>query len=449
MFPGFGDPCPPLALRAWPLDTRRIVKEEIDDRLSFLGFTDSERRLLVELAPLLERHADRLVSAFYRHLLSFDATRTLLVDPAVKARLLAKQRSYLLSLAGPTIDEDYVEERLRIGQVHARIGLGPRYYLGAYALYFSLLAPLIVAEFRGEADRAEETLSALVKLLLFDAQLAMDAYIERHDEGLTHLNRELAAVSRNLSREFATQEHELRVTERRARAAEDLASIATLVAGLAHEIGTPMGVIRGHAEALSGAVDGEREQWRLRTILEQIDRISNIIRSLLNIARPREAVVVPVDLRTVLDTALAFLSEKLRQRDVEVERRYESVPPLRGDPDKLQQLFLNLFLNAVDAMPDGGRLTVSMALAGDRELDVRVADTGVGIGSREVEKLFEPFFTTKPAGRGSGLGLVVAKGIVVDHGGHIEVRSEVGTGTEFLIRLPLDRHAVMPEAPAS
>jgi len=425
------------------------LKEEIDDRLSFLGLADSDRRLLAELAPLLERHADRLVSAFYRHLLSFEETRHLLADPAVKARLLSKQRAYLLSLAGPTIDEDYVQERLRIGQVHARIGLGPRYYLGAYALYFSLLAPLITEDCRGEGERAHETLSALVKLLLLDTQLAMDAYIERHDEGLTHLNRELAAMSRNLSREFATQETELRGAEKRARAAEDLASIATLVAGLAHEIGTPMGVIRGHAEALSGAVDGERAQWRLRTILEQIDRISNIIRSLLNIARPREAVVVPVDLPDVLDTALAFLSEKLRRRGVEVERRYEPVPELKGDPDKLQQLFLNLFLNAADAMPDGGRLTVSMARNGNREVGIRIADTGVGISGQDLAQLFKPFFTTKPAGRGSGLGLVVAKGIVVDHGGHIEVRSEIGTGTEFSIRLPLDRHARPPEAAAS
>ncbi len=432
---------PPLACGDSPQDTRPILKEEIDDRLSFLGLADNDRRLLAELAPLLERHADRLVSAFYRHLLSFDATRGLLSEPAVKSRLLEKQREYLLSLAGPAIDDDYVADRVRIGQVHARIGLGPRHYLGAYALYFSLLAPIIAEDCRGEEERTQETLSALVKLLLLDAQLAMDAYIESHDEGLTHLNRELAAASRSLSVEFATQGHELRETEKRARAAEDLASIATLVAGLAHEIGTPMGVIRGHAEALSGAVEGERAQWRLRTILEQIDRISNIIRSLLNIARPREAVVVPVELREVLDTALAFLSEKLRRRDVEIERHYEPIPNLSGDPDKLQQLFLNLLLNATDAMPDGGRLTVSIAPARPGQVEVRVADTGVGISGQDLEQLFKPFFTTKPAGRGSGLGLVVAKGIVVDHGGDIAVRSEPGRGTEFVIRLPLDRHA--------
>jgi signal transduction histidine kinase len=420
------------------------VKEELDDRLAYLDLSQDDRRLLADLAPLLERHADRFVTAFYRHLLSFEETRRLLADPAVTERLLRKQREYLLSLAGPAFDDAYLEERVRIGAVHARIGLGPRYYLGAYAVYFSLLAPVIAEECQDEdGERVQQTLTALIKILLLDAELAMDSYIERHDEGLTHLNRELAEMSRTLSREVQVQEQELRQSQKRARAAEDLASIATLVAGLAHEIGTPMGVIRGHAEALGGAVEGEKAQWRLRTILEQIDRISSIIRSLLNIARPREAVSVPLEPTAVLDTALAFLSERLHRRGIAVERRYLPVPEIDGDPDKLQQLFLNLLLNAIDAMPEGGHLTVSAAPQGDRAVEIRVADDGVGIASQDLEHLFKPFFTTKPAGRGSGLGLVVAQGIVIDHGGRIEVHSEPGHGTEFVIELPVRGHALL------
>jgi signal transduction histidine kinase len=430
----------PLATRQPREDTGAQVKEELDDRLAFLGLTEDDRRLLARLEPPLERHAERFVAAFYRHLLSFDETRRLLADPVVTERLLRKQRAYLLSLARPALDDNYLEERIRIGAVHARIGLGPRYYLGAYALYFSLLAPVVAAECR-DGDLVQRTLGALIKVLLLDAELAMDSYIERHDEGLTHLNRELAAVSRSLSREVEVQEQELRQTQKRARAAEDLASIATLVAGLAHEIGTPMGVIRGHAEALEGAVQGERAHWRLRTILEQIDRISAIIRSLLNVARPRELVSVPVEPAQVLDTALAFLSERLHRRGIEVERHYEPVPTLEGDPDKLQQLFLNLFLNACDAMPEGGHLRVSVAPAGEQAVRIRVADDGVGIAPADLENLFKPFFTTKPAGRGSGLGLVVAQGIVADHGGRIEAHSEPGGGTVFVIELPLRAHA--------
>ncbi len=426
----------------------RAVKEELEERLAFLSLTDMDRALLAELAPLLDRHADRFVSSFYRHLLSFDWTRAMLRDPAVKDRLLAKQREYLLSLAAPSLDEQYVEERLHIGEVHERIGLDPRWYLGAYSLYFSLLAPVISESFRGDPERVSQTLAALVKVLMLDSQLALEAYNERRSRELEHLNRELSESSRGLAREQRATQHELRETESRVRAAENLASVATLVAGLAHEIGTPMGVIRGHAEALESAVEGEKAQWRARTIREQIDRISAIIQSLLNIARPRQAICVPVDLAGVADTAIAFLAEKLSRRGVEVERDYAETAGVRGDPDKLQQLFLNLFLNAIDAMPDGGRLRVAIRGASPLEVEIAVSDTGTGIAAADLPHVFTPFFTTKPAGRGSGLGLVVAESIVADHRGHLEVSSEIGVGTAFRIRFPVDAQRLATSAGA-
>jgi signal transduction histidine kinase len=410
-------------------------KVDLDERLAFLDLGDADLRLLAELRPLLERHADRFVAAFYRHLLSFDETRRLLANPEVKDRLLGKQREYLLSLSPAAIDEDYLAERVRIGTVHERIGLDTRWYLGAYALYFSLLAPVVCDVYHAAPDRGQRVLASLVKLLMLDAQLALGAYIERRGHELEHLNRELAAAGRSLAREVEEQDQELRQTTRRARAAEDLASAAALVAGLAHEIGTPMGVIRGHAEALEGAVEGERAQWRLRTIRTQIDRISEIIQALLNIARPRELVRVPVALGEVVETSLAFLSEKLGRRGVEVERSLGRVPEVLGDPDKLQQLFLNLFLNAIDAMPDGGTLSVRLRRKG-AGTEIAISDTGFGIAAEDLEHVFEPFYTTKPAGRGSGLGLVVVRGIVADHGGTIEVTSATGRGTCFQIFLP-------------
>jgi signal transduction histidine kinase len=422
------------------------VKEDLEERLSFLAWSAEDDRLLADLVPLLDRHADRFVSAFYRHLLSFEGTRGLLRSPEVKDRLLRKQREYLLSLGTAPVDDAYGEERIRIGQVHERVGLEPRWYLGAYSLYFSLLAPLLMEALRSDPERAGRVVGSLMKRLMLDAQLALEAYITQHDEQMAHLNRELAATSRSLAQEHEATEIELRQTERRAKAAENLASVATLVAGLAHEIGTPMGVIRGHAEALEGAVQGEKAQWRVRTIREQIDRISTIIQSLLNVARPRQDVRVPVLLGGVADTAIAFLSEKLRVRGVQIERDYSRTPPVSGDPDKLQQLFLNLLLNAIDAMPDGGTLRVAIHARG-KHVEVVVTDSGVGIAPGDLDNVFKPFFSTKPPGRGSGLGLVVAESIVADHQGQIEVSSALGHGTEFTILLPCVAQARSVPAP--
>ena len=129
--------------------------------------------------------------------------------------------------------------------------------------------------------------------------------------------------------------------------------------------------------------------------------------------------------------------EKLSRRDIAVARSLTPAPSIVGDPERLQQLFLNLFLNAADAMPDGGELRVSLAPQGERHVEVRVADSGVGIPADALDRVFEPFFTTKTASEGSGLGLMVARGIVGDHGGSIQVTSQEGEGTEFVIRFPV------------
>jgi signal transduction histidine kinase len=398
----------------------------------------SDLELLAELRDGLERRADRFVAEFYNHLLRFPETQHLLRDPAVRDRLLIQQRTYLLSLTQPVIDDAYIQSRIRIGETHERIGLPTRYYFGAYALYFNLMIPLIRDVVGPDPVAVERAQSAMAKRLLFDAEIAVRQYTDRREQDLTRLNRELQAASRMLTREVDETARDLRRTQARAVAAEQLASVATLVTGLAHEIGTPMGVIRGHAEALEEAVEGDRARWRLTMILDQIDRITSIIQSLLNIARPKEMLRVPLDLAERLDASIAFLSEKLRRRSVAVKKRYEPVPSTIGDPEKMQQILLNLFINAIDAMPDGGTLGIRLRRSDSDWIAITISDTGTGITADELESIFEPFFTTKAAGHGNGLGLVVVQGIVGEHGGHIEARSEPGKGTEFEIRLPVN-----------
>ncbi len=409
---------------------------DLELRLGFLDLGPADLERLAVLQPTLEKHAEGLVDSFYHHLLSFSSTRRLLVDPGVRERLMSAQREYLLSLASPKIDASYLEHRRLIGEVHERIGLEPRWYLGAYALYLSLLVPLVQDAHPHDPIEAGRTIVSLQKRLFLDAQIAMEVYIDLQQQQLQYFTGELAKESRRLARNFEDQKVELQLTEKRARVAEELASVATLVAGLAHEIGTPMGVIQGHANQLESAVADEDAKWRLRTIQEQVGRISKIIQTLLNMARPGKSQHVLVSLESVIETTLAFLTEKFSRRGIEVQCELDSAPSVLGDPERLQQLFLNLFMNAVDAMPEGGRLRISLKTTDDDEIEIAVADDGQGIPERDLPRIFEPFFTSKEAGTGNGLGLMVAKGIVKDHGGSMKVESEQGRGTEFQILLP-------------
>jgi signal transduction histidine kinase len=153
-------------------------------------------------------------------------------------------------------------------------------------------------------------------------------------------------------------------------------------------------------------------------------------------ARPRESLRTNVDLAACVNSTLAFLTEKLKRRNVTVSKAFESNAEIVADPEKLQQVFLNLLINAIDSMPQGGELSIAIDQI-DSSIRVRIADSGIGISSDQLKSVFDPFYTTKPAGRGNGLGLVVVKGIVDEHEGSIDIRSTLGEGTEFSIRLPI------------
>lgn len=408
---------------------------ELRELLEFYQLGEQELDTLATLRPMLESAADEFVSDFYRHLISFKETQLLLVDPELKERLLGAQRDYLLSLADPVVDDAYIEKRRHIGTTHERVGLQLKWYFGAFALYATKLLPIVAERHQDDPVATERTSSALIRRLFLDSLLATEQYMQRRQADVDRLNEELRAAGLALSKEVSEKTRSLKRTEARARAAEELASVATLVTGLAHEIGTPMGVIRGHAEALEGSIEDERGRWRMQMIRDQIDRITSIIQSLLNIARPRESLHIEIDLPALVETTLGFLSEKIRRRSVRVETRFEELPQIAGDPEKIQQMLLNLFINALDAMPDGGTLRVALECVGEEVL-LRTSDTGFGIPDDKLQHIFDPFYTTKAAGRGSGLGLVVVKGIVSDHGGQIEASSRTGQGTEFLVRLP-------------
>lgn len=235
---------------------------------------------------------------------------------------------------------------------------------------------------------------------------------------------------------------ELRLTEDRAKSAEQLASLSVITAGVAHDIGTPMNVILGYADMLSDSLENPKDRRRAEVISEQVRRVTDLLQTLLNIARPQKAVRTPLQIEQIFEHALEFFREKLTAINIEVERQFEEVPSLLGDRDRLEQALLNLIVNAADAMPTGGKLSVAIGSREHGWIDVELGDTGHGMDAEALAKIFDPFFTTKERGKGTGLGLVVTKSIVSDHRGIIECQSDIGKGTRFLIRLPTSTNTV-------
>jgi len=218
---------------------------------------------------------------------------------------------------------------------------------------------------------------------------------------------------------------------------ERLAELGTLAAGMAHEIGTPMNVILGRAEYLMRKTSEEPTKQGLATIVTQVERITKIMNQLLSFARRRPIERRPLALTSVVHDILDVVQDRIKKRGITVELALDpKCQKAFADRDQMGQVILNLVINAIQAMPQGGRLTISLK---DEKKCTRLAisDTGCGIPKEHLSKLFTPFYTTKDVGEGTGLGLTVVHGIIQEHEGTVKVESQVDKGSTFIISLPI------------
>jgi PAS domain S-box-containing protein len=223
---------------------------------------------------------------------------------------------------------------------------------------------------------------------------------------------------------------------------EKLSSIGLLAAGVAHEVNTPLTGVSSYTQLLLGMLnETDPKHALLQKVRTQAERATNIVNNLLNFSRTGSAEEFgEIDVARVLDDTLQLLEPQLRRSQIEIVREYDKeAPEAYGNAGKLQQVFTNLILNARDAIPDGGRITVSTGTAEDGSLIAEISDTGIGIAPENVAKIYDPFYTTKGVGQGTGLGLAVSYGIIQEHAGRITVESEPGQGTTFRITLPSAR----------
>lgn len=252
----------------------------------------------------------------------------------------------------------------------------------------------------------------------------------------------LLASQAGLALENAGLYEEQRKRLRRMHQAERLATAGRLAAGVAHEIRNPLAAIRSTMQYIHDGLDSKDPKRDLaRELLSEVDRIDRTVNDLLHLARTKELRLEPIDLREPLEQSLKLVVNEAKNAGVSLNKLLPMSPlPIMGAPDQLKEVFINLLLNAIQAMPEGGSLRVEArsipnGLLSNGQAETKVIDSGKGIEPGHLEHVFDPFFTTKSGG--TGLGLATCHGIVQAHQGEIELHSQPGQGTKAIVRFPL------------
>jgi len=248
----------------------------------------------------------------------------------------------------------------------------------------------------------------------------------------------LANSFNEMSRKMSSDIEQLQKLNEQLIRTEKLAAMGTLAAGVAHEVNNPLASISSLIQIMQSNSDlDEKTGDNLRLISTQIQRISQVTRDMMDFARIRPAAKSSVNINEIIETGLRLASFDKAFQKLELKKYLDKdLPEIHADGDQMQQVFLNLLLNARDAMPEGGAILIKTFMK-ESEIIIEIEDSGGGIGDDDKKKIFDPFFTTKPAGKGTGLGLAVCYGIITAHNGKIEVFSNENGGTSFSVILPI------------
>jgi len=256
---------------------------------------------------------------------------------------------------------------------------------------------------------------------------------------LKKADEKLVEWGKTLEQKVQQRTEELRKTENQLMQSDKVASLGKLAAGVAHEINSPLtGILTYSSLLLKAKKEGDPEKEDLEVIVNETNRCKKIIKGLLDFARQSEPQKVLSHINEVIDKSIDLVSHQAGLQNIKIEKKIKpDLPKTMIDVGQIQQVFINILLNAIEAMPQGGILTVSSGIEGQMAT-VRFTDTGIGIPKEVLPKILDPFFTTKKQGKGTGLGLSVSYGIIERHRGKLEVKSKVGKGTTFTVKLPIE-----------
>ena len=253
-------------------------------------------------------------------------------------------------------------------------------------------------------------------------------------------NEKLIEWGKTLEKKVEERTKELREMQSHLIQSEKLASLGKLAAGIAHEINNPLGGILIYSNLLLEDTDKDSPHYEnLKKIVKETSRCKDIVKGLLEFARPKEPEVALININEILESSLAIMEKQALFQNITIKKTYESdMPKIIADSAQLQQVFMNIILNAAEAMVGNGTLTLGTSFNPDgRYIEVKFSDTGHGIKEEDKKRLFEPFYSTKEVGKGTGLGLAISYSIIQQHNGTIEVKSQVGKGSTFTVKLPV------------
>jgi len=255
------------------------------------------------------------------------------------------------------------------------------------------------------------------------------------------MTERLSNVNIELERKVEQRTLELQKTQDSVMQSEKLASLGLMAAAIAHEINNPLTAVLTYSSLLyRTAEEGSETREDLEVIVSETTRCRDIVRGLLDFARETNVQQKPINVNDLLRQTIMLVANQVTFQDIEIVNNYAKyLPDTVMDSDQVKQVFLNIMLNAADAMPNGGTLYIHTAFDYERnEITIEFQDTGIGIPEHDIKKIFDPFYTTKAKGKGTGLGLSVSYGIIQRHGGTIDVTSKLGKGTTFIISFPVN-----------
>jgi signal transduction histidine kinase/CheY-like chemotaxis protein len=401
---------------------------EIKRRKAFLDFGRPDAQRLAALAPLARRYAGEVIDEFYAHLLSFEKTRHFFRDPTALKRIKALQKRYFLRLTSGHYDEAYIADRLLVGAIHERIGLGVEFYLGAYRRYLDSVARRLLGRSRGARREHFQAFLSLLKIIFFDMGLAIDTYVFEREHTIRVKNEELAEQNRRV------QEANRLKTE--------------FLANMSHELRTPLNSIIGFSELLQDGKAGaivQKQKDHLDEILASARHLLGLIDDVLDLAKIEAGSVAlnpePVDIAELLRETRQALEPQAAQKEIRMETEVgPNVPTPLLDRARLKQVLFNYLSNALKFTGKGGRVAARVRREG-RELVIEVQDTGIGIREQDLPRLFVEFQQLDASAAkkypGTGLGLAITRHMVEAQGGTVGVRSKPGRGSTFYARLPL------------